>query len=492
MSELLRVLQVEDSAGDAALVQRWLTKGGFRVEALRVEDAGRMRAALAEREWDIVIADYRLPQFSAPAALALLQETGRDLPFIVVSGTIGEENAVALMKAGANDYLMKDNLTRLAPTVAREVAEARRREEGRRTKAELGRSQALLTALTAGTTDAIYVKDAKGRYGLYNAGAASAFGIPATEALGRDDTALWPAREAGEVMATDRRIMAGGCTETVEEQLTVAGNRRAFLSTKGPMRDAEGRVTGLFGISRDITDRKAMEEHLRRSHDELRALAARLQTVREEQSTHIAREIHDVLGQQLTALKLDLVWLKRRAGTAGEAALAASMGRKIAATSELVDAAIKTVQKIATELRPGILEKLGLAAAVAQEVRDFGSWTGLPCEFESAAAGVELSPERATGVFRILQEALTNVARHARAATVRVRLASASDGLTLEVADDGRGIPPEELAGGRSLGLLGMHERARLLGGQLDIRGEDGRGTTVRLRVPLASPPCES
>ncbi len=241
-------------------------------------------------------------------------------------------------------------------------------------------------------------------------------------------------------------------------------------------------------LQADITERKEAEQLLAESHEHLRSLAARLQTVREEQSAHIAREIHDVLGQQLTGLKLDLAWLKRRAAAVSEGALAKALTDKLLATSQLVDGTIETVQKIASHLRPGLLDKLGLAAALEHEARDFAERAGLRCACELSAEALDLDDSAATGVFRIFQETLTNVARHAQASEVRVRLSRDAADLVLEVRDNGRGIAEGQAAGAKSLGLLGMSERARLLGGRLDIKGVPGAGTTVTLTLPAPPP----
>ncbi len=485
MSVPLRVLHLEDSPGDAGLVRRALAKADFAVQVERVEDAAQFRAALARQPWDVVIADYRLPQFDAPGALGVLHETGLDLPFIVVSGVIGEESAVQLMKAGANDYVLKDNLARLGPSVTREVAEARRREQARHAREELQRSQALLATLVESTTDAVYVKDLAGRYLWFNPAAAALTGKAAAEVIGRDDTALWPAAEAQVIMADDRRIMAGDRPQLIEEEVTTPAGRRTLFTTKGPLRGADGSPIGVFGIARDITPRRLAEDELRASHAQLRALAARLCTIREEQGAHIAREIHDVLGQQLTALKFDLVWLRRRCADVGDAQLAGDLAEKIATALQLADASIQTVQKIATELRPGTLDKLGLVAALQQVAREFGERTRIRCELAPMPETLALDSERSTGVFRICQETLTNVARHARATRVQIRLACDPAGLTLEVRDNGVGIASEHLTGRSSLGLLGMHERAMLLGGRLEISGAAGQGTTVKLQLPI-------
>src|ERR1035438_7810257 len=191
MGTPLRALLVEDVESDAALVVRQLTKSGYQVDWERVESAGQMHAALEKRDWDVIIADYHLPAFNAPAALAILKKAGLDLPFLVVSGHIGEEAAVELMRAGAQDYVMKTNLARLGPAMERELREARMRRENRSAQERLNSSQTLLHSLLEGTTDRVYFKDPAGRYLLANGAMARDLGKPVEELLGKDDTALF-------------------------------------------------------------------------------------------------------------------------------------------------------------------------------------------------------------------------------------------------------------------------------------------------------------
>ncbi len=172
-----------------------------------------------------------------------------------------------------------------------------------------------------------------------------------------------------------------------------------------------------------------------------------------------------------------------------DAGLTAALVNKINATSQLVDASIQAVQKVATELRPATLDKLGLAPALEQAAREFSERTHIRCEFDPMPPHFDLAPERATGVFRIFQETLTNIARHARATVVQTRLTCDRGNLLLEVRDNGRGIAKPQLTGKKSLGLLGMYERAYLLSGRLDIHGRDSRGTTVKLTLPCQPPP---
>jgi signal transduction histidine kinase len=238
-------------------------------------------------------------------------------------------------------------------------------------------------------------------------------------------------------------------------------------------------------LVQEIAERTQAEERLKNSRSQLRRLAAHLQSVREEERMRIAREIHDELGQALTGLKMDLSWLGHKASEVGPAVLHLGLLEKIRAMTDLADATIKTVRKIATELRPGVLDDLGLIAAIEWQAQEFQTRTGIQCQVVLPPDEVPLDQERSTAVFRIFQEILTNVARHARATAVDSRLTRAADSLILEVTDNGRGITENEISGSKSLGLLGMRERALLLGGEVTISGTPGQGTTVTVSIPL-------
>jgi signal transduction histidine kinase len=230
---------------------------------------------------------------------------------------------------------------------------------------------------------------------------------------------------------------------------------------------------------------KTSGERLRRSQEELRGLAAHLVAIREEERTRIAREIHDELGQTLTALRIDLSWLSERLTAAGGGPLAPRLEERLRVLPLLVDQAIGTVRRIATELRPAVLDDLGLAAAVEWQVQEFRLRTSIPCRLHSSLKSQRVPRDVATAAFRIFQETLTNVARHAKASAVFVKLGASGGHLLLEVSDDGRGIPPEALRSHRSVGLVGMRERALGLGGQVRVENAAGHGTRVRVRLPL-------
>jgi PAS domain S-box-containing protein len=219
---------------------------------------------------------------------------------------------------------------------------------------------------------------------------------------------------------------------------------------------------------------------LKESSKQLQALAAGLELAREEERTYIARELHDQLGQALTAMKFDLAWLTDRLGQKD-----AALTEKAKNVTAQMDMMVKTVRRIATELRPGMLDDLGLAASIEWQARDFEKRTGIVCEVKIPTKDLVLPRAQSVALFRIFQEALTNIQRHASAHHIEVELTVNPDMLTLQVHDDGRGIRAKEIAGLKSLGLLGMRERAKQLGGSFDIQGVPGDGTVVTVSIPI-------
>lgn len=236
------------------------------------------------------------------------------------------------------------------------------------------------------------------------------------------------------------------------------------------LREAQGR-----------TERRKAEEQLRESHERLRKLSEYLQSVREEERTRIAREVHDELGQALTGCKLDASWLAARMPKDLK-----PLVERARALSAHIDSTIQTVRRIATELRPGVLDHLGLAAALEWQANEFQNRTGIKCEVHSDLRDLMLDPELSTTLFRIFQETLTNVIRHAGATHVSVQLRQADGKILLQVRDNGRGISRAEIANPSAMGILGMKERAALLGGQFQIASMvRSEGTQVAVSIPL-------
>ncbi len=280
----------------------------------------------------------------------------------------------------------------------------------------------------------------------------------------------------------DRRFSALPHPEPVSpsvmEMFDAEGNRYLEVHTI-PRLDDQNRMTGVIQIIRDITERKQAEEAIRTSEEHLRNLTAYIQKVSEIERTNIAREVHDELGQALTVLKIDLSWIRKRLMQDQMPVI-----EKIDAMSKIIDKTIITVKKISTDLRPGLLDDLGLSAAIEWQSEEFEKRTGIHCSIMIEPKEITFDRDRNTALFRILQETLTNIARHAEAAEVAISLYVKDGQIQMTVQDNGRGIRDEELASPQSFGLMGMRERAIMFGGNTVIQGVPGRGTTVTVKIP--------
>jgi signal transduction histidine kinase len=355
----IRILMVEDDSADAELIKHALRKDGLAFTIERVQSSEDYLRSLNRRPPDLILSDYALPSFDGHTALSIAQAKYPNIPFIFVTGTMGEEVAIETLKNGATDYVLKIRLSRLAPAVHRALREARER-----------------------------------------------------------------------------------------------------------------------------ADRKQAVEQLRQSHEQLRTLSVYLQHVREEERMRISRAVHDELGQALTGLKIDLSWLTSRLPKRLDPLI--DKTRKM---SSHIDETIQTVRRISTELRPGILDHLGLAAAIEWQANEFQMRTGIKCKVGNSLRSAILDEDVNTVFFRIFQEILTNIIRHSTATRVEVHLALAGGRLILEVTDNGRGITKDQISNVKSIGLLGMRERASLLGGKVNITGLSGKGTKVIVSIPFGKPP---
>lgn len=495
----VRLIVVEDSPEDFDLLTRRLSSAGMVAECVRVECSEALTAALTGGEWDAVLSDHRLPQFTSVEALRIVRAHDRDLPFLIVSGAIGEEVAVEAMRAGADDFVMKDNLVRLEPALTRALRNAGVRRAQHAAERSLADSEARFRALSANLPGMVFQLEVTrgGPVLTYvSDGSRRLFGI-APQALLRDparwyrlfapeDQTALQARfgttpDDTDVASTpDAGAADPGAThwmEYVAELLPDATHARRWIAFTARRRQVASRHVVWDGIATDITREKEAAEALRISREELRELASYLAQVREQERTAIARELHDDIGSTLTGIKFQLAFLRTRLA-ADHAAV-----DNVAHLDALVDGVIQSSSRLMHDLRPGILDE-GIVPALEWLTRSFEQRSALVCGFESSDEDIMLPPDRAIAVFRICQEALNNVAKHASANAATVRLSADRSALTLEVSDDGSGIRAGDLDKRGHFGLRGMRERAFALGGAVAItRGPEG-GTVITVTLP--------
>jgi PAS domain S-box-containing protein len=393
--------------------------------------------------------------------VALIARDGREIPV---------EHSAAPILAGEGKVIG-------VVLVFRDVAERRREQEATAEQA----------ALIELTQDAVFVIDMDGTIRFWSRGAEAMLGYSKIQAAGKNSHDLLRTEFPRSLAEINAELMRMGHWEG-DLIKTAQDGRRIVMASRWALqwgkRDQPPRV---LVINSDITERKRGEESLVLQKEQLRALAERLQWVREEDRKRVARDLHDQIGQILTAIKMDMTWMTRH--------LPESEGEVLARLTEsiqLINDGVKSVRAICSGLRPGVLDDLGLAAAIEWQASEFASRNGICCQVSVPPVDLHLDGDRATAAFRIFQECLTNVIRHAHAKSVRVSLCQEDENILLVVEDDGIGFRESNLSNSRGyLGLLGMKERAQFCGGDVQISSSPGNGTTVTVRVPVDAPGTE-
>jgi len=484
--QALRVLMVEDSADDAELIVETLTDGGLVVDCLRVETAEAMQNALAGENWDVVLSDYSLPRFGAEEALAVLQTAKIEIPFIIVSGCIGEETAVALMKAGAHDFVMKGSTARLVPAVQRGLLERETRKQFNLAQIALRKSEARFRAIASNLPGLVYqlMKQEDGFivFPYVSEGSLALLGLD-PNALQEDPRLFLDLILPEDSASYDRSLAASAddlATWTWEGRIRNGSDGKIkWINLRASPRQISRGAVLWDGIMADITQNKLAETEIKLSRIQLAELSSHLQTVKEQERARIAREIHDDLGGNLTAVKIDLRWLHNRLPKRRP-----ELQAKVESIDSLVDRILEATTRIASDLRPGVLE-FGIIAGIEWQTREFQNHTGIRCEIAFGSEEISLDPDLSVALFRIFQETLTNIAKHANASTVHVDFRETDGWLELEVRDNGRGISRDEMLKPKSFGIRGMVERASNLGGKIEISSAPGQGTTLGVRLPL-------
>jgi two-component system sensor histidine kinase UhpB len=351
----------------------------------------------------------------------------------------------------------------------------------------MSKTDELHKAILNNIPDQAWLKDRKSRYILTNEAFRDACGLSEKEILNKTPLDVWPGDWGQKYIDTDQEAMRLGQRVRYEEwRYGEDGTPRWFDTIKTPIRNEQGKVIGTTGISRDITDRKQAEQALLESRSQLRELSAYLQSVREEERTRISRELHDELGQSLTAIRIGLGVLEKQGQKMPDDWL-----KNVHALKKIADSTVESVQRIAADLRPLILDELGLPSAIDWLLESFSANAGVTYELLLPPSTLDFSREISTAIFRMLQESLTNVSRHSEATLVVVALQETNDMISLKITDNGKGIDPSVDSREKCLGLIGMRERAYMLGGNLKIQSRPGAGTSIEVRIPKLFSPIQ-
>lgn len=474
----IRVLLLEDDPSDAELMVEELRRSGFEPHATRVDTRAELLTALGS-EPDVILADNSLPGLDAASALALLQERDADTPLIVVSGTMDDEAAVALVRRGAADYVLKDRMVRLGEAVAgaleRRELQASLRSQGERLermRLQLEEAQRL-ARLGSWEVDLVTGRAVASE---------EMFRILGVEPQPEELTPEWFMEQ---VHPDDRTVMADDVRRVMEEgrsrphELRIIrpdGEVRTVAVLIDVQTDAESTPIRMLGTVQDVTERRQAEDALRESERRARRLLTELVDAQEKERARIAGDIHDDAIQVVTAVGMRVAILRDRLS---DPHLLEPLDR----LGEVVSQAIARLRRLLFELRPRVLDEEGLAAALRQHLEMMGG--DLEMHLEDRLV-TEPSGESRTILYRVAQEALTNVRKHADARRVDLLLEERDGGFQISIRDDGKGFSPEEIERPRPghLGLASMRERAEMAGGWFRLESAPGAGATVACWVP--------
>jgi len=407
----------------------------------------------------------------------------------VTSRRMGSQKVLMALRADGEEFPIEASISqhtedrkKLFTVIVRDITE--------RVRADLllARGEARLGGILDSAMDAIITIDESRHIVIFNAAAEVMFGCPKEEALGAPLLWFIPERFRGVHGDHVRNFgETGTASRRMGAQRIVTGVRRngeEFPIDASISQVAERGSKFYTVILRDVTARVRAEEALRRSKEELQELGAAAHEAREQEKSRIARELHDELAQALTALQMDVAWCKEKL-PAGQGGFAQKLDRM----ETLLDTTVTATRRIAADLRPLMLDDLGLLPAVEWLVENFTQRTGVPCELAVSTSDLRLNKANSTAVFRIVQESLANVAKHARASRAEVSIEQNGSGVTISVRDDGLGFSPQDPRKPNSFGLVGLRERAYLLGGEVAFISAPGRGTNIEVRLPVSSMP---
>ena len=487
------IMVVDDNKLNVKFLSEILTQAGYRVRPANDGELA-LRGVRANLP-DLILLDIKMPGMSGIEVCRLLKgDPGtRDLPVIFISALGETEMKVLALEAGGADYITKpfepsEVLARIRTHLDTQRLQRRLMVQSKELIAEIEErnrsdNNILFQAqLLESVRESIVATDLDGCVTYWGKGAEALYGYRAEEVMGKVIKFVADS-DGDEEKERMKKVLENGEWHGQSIQHRKDGTLFWCDTTISLVSDLEEWTKGTISIDRDITEEKRVHDKMKQSLEQLRMLAAHVESVREENRAQIARELHDELGHALTGLKIETASLEKKLSTPDGEVNLVFVREKLASMSKNIDTTIASVRRIATELRPGMLDDLGLMPAVEWQIEEFQERTGIMCE-TNLLQELQLDEERTTAVFRILQEALTNITRHAKATKVRISMLENDGNIILEVSDNGKGISEAETAAHRSFGLLGIRERAILLNGDVSIKGIPGVGTTVKVRIP--------
>lgn len=479
----LRILLLEDMPSDAALIKLELRKLQIDWEVVHVTNRQDFEEKFASYKPHFILSDYNIPQYTGMEAVKMVRNLNPYIPFIICTGRLNEETAVACIKAGADDYVLKDSLGRLPMSILGALNNMNNRIEKEIATQDLKKSEESFRALAENAPDSIYKIDRDGCIIYVNRDVDTG---SRQEMLGTIITTHVPEFNTERIMGAIEKAWTTKNNQTVEISGDMTDEQARWYTCRiGPVLK-DGQVESLILIPSNITEKKKAENELKHLNERLHELTQHLETIRDEEKKRISMEIHDQLGQELTGHKLGLYWIQQHFKQNGQEGMdMEAVSEKLVNLIDLTTQTIKTVRRIAHELRPVVLDNIGLIPALEWHIDNYNSNHEPQAHLNINVGNAEFEKDLSTALYRITQETLTNINRHAQASNVYINFYKTKKHLMLEVRDDGVGIDLEKAKKSKSLGLFGIRERIKKWDGHLEIEGVPDKGTSITVSIDL-------
>ena len=481
MESGIRILLLEDSESDAELIRFELSRVQIAFTLVLSDNAADFTKNIDEFKPKIILSDYSLPRFDAVMAFKIAKEKCPDIPFIIVSGKMGEEFAIEAMRMGVSDYVLKDRLQRLVPAVMRALGEAESRAMYLQARKDVIESETKFRILMDHANDAIIIFDENGNIIETNKKAEEILRYNKEEFIQLNVTGLFSLDAVSSIHNYIKQVLGSG-SGFINDKEMIKKNGDILPCDISSSIVLIGGKKLIQAIVRDISDRKKVELRIEKYQEDLKLLTSELLKVEERERRSIATDLHDVLVQNLAILKIKLDMMKKNFPNDYQSGL-------INESYELIDQTIQFARTLITELSPPILYELGLEPAIEWLSESFQGKYKLSVKFEDDREKKTISEEISIMIFKAIRELLINIVKHAGATHVLISISQVFNNMEIIVADDGVGFNAEDIDsyGGavKGFGLFNIKERLIFIGGDIEIVSSLGKGTAVTLSIPL-------